>query len=64
MFRICDRDCDGLLSDVELKEFEREIFQREMNNDHVHRVKQVIQEYQESKGASGKRGPAVNGLTF
>jgi Ca2+-binding EF-hand superfamily protein len=42
IFRICDKDQDGFLNDIELMEFQQEVFGTELNKKHITALKEVL----------------------
>jgi hypothetical protein len=42
IFRICDKGLDGYLDDVELREFQTEVFKAELQNKHITALKEVL----------------------
>ena len=42
IFRICDKDMDGLLNDFELMEFQTEVFKAELQKKHITALKEVL----------------------
>lgn len=44
IFRICDKDEDGRLSDHELKHFQNEVFKGELSQSDIRGIKEVIKQ--------------------
>jgi hypothetical protein len=57
IFRICDKDMDGLLNDFELMEFQTEVFKAELQKKHITALKEVLRsECQDVDEAQIKNG--------
>lgn len=44
IFRVCDKDMDGLLNDYELQEFQTEVFKAELQKKHITALKEVLRQ--------------------
>jgi Ras family protein T1 len=44
IFRICDKDCDNLLKDTELTEFQLEVFKGELTSNDIKGIKEVVKD--------------------
>lgn len=42
IFRICDKNFDGFLDDIELQEFQTEVFKAELQKKHITALKEVL----------------------
>ena len=64
IFRICDRDKDGVLNDTELNEFQQECFGVPLKDDELQGVKQVVGEKGPTGGISDSGGLTLEGFVF
>lgn len=57
IFRICDRDADGFLSDDELREFQSKVFGKDLQLQHITAFKDVLiaecEDYDETMAMKG-----------
>lgn len=44
IFRICDRDSDGVWSDAELEKFQKKVFKRQLDGNDIAGIKDMIEE--------------------
>jgi hypothetical protein len=44
IFRICDRDSDGVWSDTELEKFQKKVFKRQLDGNDIAGIKDMIEE--------------------
>jgi Ras family protein T1 len=66
IFRICDKDYDGFLNDVELCEFQTEVFKAELQKKHITALKEVLihecTDYDENQSQKGVSFEAFKSL--
>lgn len=55
IFRICDKDGDGIMDDQDLIKLQKDVFNQEMNKTNITALKQisVTNEYDEEKAIKG-----------
>eukprot|EP00172_Hildenbrandia_rubra_P003780 Plantae.Rhodophyta-Hildenbrandia_rubra.ctg6509.p1 GENE.Plantae.Rhodophyta-Hildenbrandia_rubra.ctg6509~~Plantae.Rhodophyta-Hildenbrandia_rubra.ctg6509.p1 ORF type:complete len:543 (-),score=85.81 Plantae.Rhodophyta-Hildenbrandia_rubra.ctg6509:1001-2629(-) len=64
IFKLCDHDKDGVLSDKELNDFQQECFGVPLKDDELKGVKQVVGEKGPSNGIALSGGLTVHGFMF
>ena len=55
IFRICDKDGDGIMDDQDLIDLQKEVFNQELSKQHITALKQLVvnSEYDEGKAIKG-----------